>query len=197
MASASQVSPACVGIGRFTVAGRAGLNRVRFAGVVHGRPLGPGTYRISIRTTSGAVVRRVTLVVVGGSAPSRDELRSMRAANTCSGSTSSSTTNRAAATPVAGAKLPRPPAAAGLAPHVPDVHSGVLASTIEKTARAIQPLLIALLAASILLLGLASLPPGAVPEPRVHYALARHRLEIVAVGAVALVAGAIAILLGV
>jgi hypothetical protein len=193
----NQVSPACVGIGRFTVAGHAGLNRVPFAGVVHDRPLGPGTYRLSIRTASGAVVGRVTLVVVAGSAPSRDELRSMRTANTCRGNTaapgSSSTT-------AVTANLPRPPAqggADGLAPQVPDVHSGVLASSVEKTARAIQPLLIALLAASILLLGLASLPPGAVPEPRVHYALASHRLEIAALGAAALVAGAIVVLLGV
>jgi hypothetical protein len=73
----------------------------------------------------------------------------------------------------------------------------VLASAVEKTARAIQPLLIALLAASILLLGLASLPPGAVSEPRVHYALASHRVEIAALGAAALVAGAIIVLLGV
>jgi hypothetical protein len=198
----NKVSPACVGIGRFTVAGHAGLNRVRFAGVVHGRPLGPGTYRISIRTASGAVVRRVTLVVVGGSAPSRDELRSMRAANTCRGSTTAlgSPATTAAA---AGAKVPRPPAApaldaaAGLAPHVPDAHSGVLASSVERTARAIQPLLIALLAASILLLDLASLPPAAVPEARMHYALARHRLEIAALGAAALAVGAIIVLLGV
>src|SRR5512133_1170228 len=70
----NQVSPACVGIGRFTFAGHAGLNRARFAGVVHGRRLVPGTYRISIRTASGLVVRRVTLVVVGGSAPSGAEL---------------------------------------------------------------------------------------------------------------------------
>jgi hypothetical protein len=193
----SEVSPACVGIGGFTVAGQAGLNRVRFAGVVHGRPLGPGTYRISIRTASGAVVGRVRLVVVAGSAPSPDELRSMRKANTCRGST---TAPSSFSTTAVTANLPSPPAqvaAAGFAPHVPDVHSGVLASNVERTARAIQPLLIALLAASILLLGLASLPPGAVSDPRMHYALARHRVEIAALGAAALVAGDVVVLLGV
>jgi hypothetical protein len=192
----NEVSPACVRIGRFTVAGHPGLNRVRFAGRVHGRPLGPGTYRISIRTASGAVLRRVTFVVVEGSAPSRAELRALRAANACRGS---ATAPGSSSTTAGTANLPRPPAqgaAAGLAPPVPDVHSGVLASNIEKTARAIQPLLIALLAASILLLGLASLPPGAVPQPRAHYALARHRVEIAALGAAALVASAI-VLLGV
>lgn len=192
----NEVSPACVGIGHFKVAGHAGLNRVRFAGVVHGRQLGPGTYRISIRTASRAVVRRVTLVIVAGSAPSRAELRSLRAANTCPGTTAPGSSSTTPVMP----NLPSPPAqvaAAGFAPHVPDVHSGVLASDVEKTAQAIQPLLIALLAASILLLGLASLPPGAVSEPRMHYALARHRVEIAALGAAALVAGAIVIMLGV
>src|SRR5436190_5940191 len=119
----NKVSPACIGIARFTVAGDAGLNRVRFAGEVHGRRLGPGTYRISIRTASGAVVRRVTLVVVGGSAPSRDELRSMLAANTCrSAGTKAQGSSPTTAALVGAAKLPRPPApgpgsAAGLAPH--------------------------------------------------------------------------------
>jgi hypothetical protein len=196
----NQVSPVCVGIGRFTVAGHAGLNRVRFAGVVHGRRLAPGTYRIAIRTASGRVLRRVTLVVVGGSAPSRAELRSLRAANTCNGGggTASTTT----LTPLATQKLPGPPtasqqeAAVGLAPHGPNLHSGVLASSVEKTARAIRPLLVALLALAILLLGLASLPREAVPEPRMHFLLARHRVELAGLGAAALVAVALAFLLG-
>jgi hypothetical protein len=68
----------------------------------------------------------------------------------------------------------------------------VLASSVEKTARALQPLLIALLALSILLLGAASLPREAVPGPRVHDALARHRLQLATLGAAALVAVAIA-----
>jgi hypothetical protein len=196
----NQVSPVCVGIGRFTVAGHAGLNRVRFAGVVHGRRLTPGTYRISIRSASGRVVRRVTLVVVGGSAPSRAELRSLRSANTCNGGggTASTTT----LTPLATQKLPGPPAAPqqvavdGLAPHGPNLHSGVLASSGEKTARAVRPLLVALLALAILLLGVASLPRVAVPEPQMHYLLARHRVELAGLGAAALVAVALAFLLG-
>ena len=208
----NEVSPACLGLGRLTFAGHAGLNRIRFAGVVHGRPLAPGTYRLSIRTPSGTVVRRVTLVVVGGSAPSRSELRSLRSANTCRGggasaagttsssSPTSSTTTGPGAAAVATGTLPQPPAAqpgeaAGLAPQAPNLHSGVLASSVEKTARAIQPLLVALLALSILLLGTASLPREAVPGPRVHDTLARHRLELAALGAGALVAVALAFLL--
>jgi hypothetical protein len=200
----NQVSPACVGIGHFTVAGHAGLNRVRFAGVVHGRRLVPGTYRIAIRTASGRVLRRVTLVVVDGSAPSRAELRSLRAANTCEAGSGTASTTAATGTltPLASQKLPGPPAASqqlaaeGLAPHGPNLHSGVLASSVEKAARVIRPLLVALFALAIILLGLASLPREAVPEPRMHYLLARHRVELAGLGAAALVAVALAFLLG-
>jgi hypothetical protein len=200
----NQVSPACVGIGRFSVAGHAGLNRVRFAGRVRGRQLSAGTYRISARTPSGEVVRRITLVVVRGSAPSPEELTSLRTANTCGGGTHQVSAAAAGTTDAA-----QPPAqqlpqllgqpqkeAAGItAPRGPGMQSGVLASSLEHTARALRPLLIALLALSILLLGLASLPPIAVVEPRVNEALMRHRIGIAALGATALVAVAIAFLL--
>jgi hypothetical protein len=203
-----QVSPVCVGIGRFTVGGHAGLNRVRFAGVVRGRRLVPGTYRISIRTNSGRVVRRVTLVVVGGSAPSGAELRALRSANTCKGGggpaagPASTSTTSAGMNPLASRRVPPLPAAsqltaaAGLAPHGPNLHSGVLASSVERTARVIRPLLVALLAFAILLLGVASLPSEAVPEARMHDLLARHRVELAGLGAATLVAVAVAFLLG-
>jgi hypothetical protein len=201
----NQVSPACVGMGHFSVAVHSGLNRVRFAGVLHGQRLGPGTYRISIRTAAGQVIRRVILVVVDGAAPSRDELQALRASNTCHGAptsgsastTSSSIAGGATAAPLGPQKLPQPhTAAAGLAPaRGPNLHSGVLASSVEKTARAIAPVLVALLALSILLLGLASLPREAVPGARVHDALARHRVELVTFGAAALVAVALAFFL--
>ena len=195
----NQVSPACVGVGRFTVAGREGLNRVRFAGVLHGHALTPGTYRISIRASSGRIVRRVTLVVVDGAAPSLLELRALRLANTC-GDDTAGTPSAAGTTGGGVQRLPSPqaaqqPAAAGFAPRGPNLHSGVLGSSVGKTAKAIQPLLVALLAASILLLGLASLPREAVPGPRANDVLARHRIELAALGAVALVGVAVAFLL--
>src|SRR6266511_336633 len=65
----NQASPACRGIGHFAVVAHGGLNRVRFSGRIHGKPLGPGTYRISARTAAGRLVRRITLVVVAGPAP--------------------------------------------------------------------------------------------------------------------------------
>jgi outer membrane biosynthesis protein TonB len=195
-----QVSPACIGIGHLTVRGHAGLNRYRFAGRVHGRKLVPGTYRVAIRAAKGRVVRRVTLVVVSGSAPSIVELRSLRAANTCTntteqapvvssfGASDSSVTKSAAGAPGSGL---------GVAPPIGrNVHRGVLGSSIQEATHAIRPALVALLAMSILLLGTASLPRTAVPGPRVHDALVRHRIELAALGAAALVAVAIAFLVG-
>jgi type IV secretory pathway TrbD component len=203
----NQISPVCVGVGRFSITGHAGLNRVPFRGRVHGRQLGPGTYRISARTAAGRVVRRVTLVVVGGSAPSLSELRSLRAANTCapagtrrssSSGASSAGTGSTPGNDLQDAMSQAPKLSSGLGGPTPrgaNSHTGVLGSTIEKTARAIQPLLVALLAVAIILLALASLPRVAVSEPRFNDVLVRHRAEIAGLGAAALVAVAVALLL--
>lgn len=67
-------------------------------------------------------------------------------------------------------------------------HSGVLAPSLEKTAEALRPIVVVLLALAILLLGVASLPRTAVPDPRLHDLLARHRVDLASVGAAALVA---------
>jgi hypothetical protein len=196
-----QVSPGCVGIGHFTVRAHAGLNRVRFAAAVHRRPLTPGTYRISIRTAAGHVVRRVTLVVVDGPAPSNDELRALQLADTCVGADDAApTTTTSATAPATSSAIATPPgtsqqgSAQGLAPREPSLH-GILGSSVAKTARAIEPLLVALLALAILLLGVASLPREAVPDPRMHDLLARHRVEVVGLGVAALAAVALAFLL--
>jgi hypothetical protein len=167
---------------------------------VHGRPLAAGTYRISIRTAAGHVVRRVTLVVIDGPAPSTAELQSLRLANTCFGSGVAPTTT-SAAMPAAAPDATTPPApshsaaAQGLAPRAPNLH-GILGSSVAKAARAIEPLLVALLGLAILLLAVASLPREAVPDARLHDLLARHRVEVAALGATALVAVALALLLG-
>jgi hypothetical protein len=197
-----QVSPDCRGIGHFTVRGHEGVNRVPFRGRVHGKPLAPGTYRISVRTPKGRVVRRIVLVIVQDSAPSRAELRSLRAANTCPTPTSStiatSALGLASGGNAVGEVILASPKTSGLgaAPGSgPNVHSGVLGSVVEKTARALQPLFIALLALAILLLAVASLPQFAVPDPRLNDLLARHRGEIAALGATALLAVALTFLL--
>jgi hypothetical protein len=194
----NQVSPACAEIGHFTVSGRAGLNHLRFGGVVHGRPLTAGTYRISIRTAGGHVVRRVTLVVVDGAAPSRAELRTLRSANTCS-SGADATTTTSTMPPTARAGGPGTPvsqqgSAQAVVPGAPNLH-GILGSSIAKTARAVRPLLVALLGLAIVLLGVASLPREAVPGPRMHNLLVRYRTEVAGVGVAALLAVALELLL--
>jgi hypothetical protein len=193
----NQVSPACLEIGHFSVPGRAGLNRVRFDGAVHGRPLRAGTYHISIRAAAGQVVRRVTLVVVDGAAPSQDELRSLQSANTCGAGAGAATTSTAQ--PPSEANGPNGPlsqqgAAQSVVPPAPSLH-GILGSSIAKTARAVRPLLVGLLGLAIVLLGVASLPRAAVPDPRMHDVLARHRIEVAGLGVAALLAVALELLL--
>jgi hypothetical protein len=193
----TQVFPACKGVGHFTVAGHAGVNKWRFAGRFRGKPLAPGTYRIAVRTVGGHSVRRVTIVIVDGSAPSTTELAAARAANACASALALSSPRRSdLATQVTRSFTPEQHASAIGAPKGSNSHSGVLASTAERAVRAIRPLLVALLAASILLLGLASLPNPAVPGPRLNYLLVQHRLELAGLGAVALVGVAIAFILG-
>jgi hypothetical protein len=174
---------------------RAGVNTVRFTGRVHGRKLQPGTYRFTVRAHSGRLLRRVILVVVKGPKPTGRALAALRSANACAADTqsSASTPSAVGTTPTPGA--PRPAEAAVVPAHGANLHSGVLASAAEKTVRALEPMLIALLAASIVLFGVASLPREAVPGPRFHDALARHRLEVAGLGAAALVGAVLAFLL--
>jgi hypothetical protein len=192
-----QVSPTCRMAGRFSVQGHTGLNRVRFPGRAKHLQLEAGTYRISVRTPAGRLLRRVTIVVVEGGTPSSSELSSARAANVCTsasslasaagGSTSASNTSLSVGHPSASAAP-----AQGT-----NTHSGaVLGTTAAKVARAIQPLLVALLALAIALLGLASLPRMALPGSHTSDLLARHRVEIAGLGAAAFAAVVIGFLLG-
>ena len=56
-----QLAPACRPVGLFRVNGRAGANRVRFAGRVSGRTLRPGTYELRARGFAGIRVRVAVL----------------------------------------------------------------------------------------------------------------------------------------
>jgi len=201
-----QLSPDCGTVGRFTVRGHTGLNRVRFAGRVRGQQLGAGTYRITARTAAGRAVQRVLIVVVDGPAPTRAELVALRSSNVCSATRGTASTASSSSGALSGTEpeqVQRPfspkeqPSALGPSTGASSGASGgVLASTVERTARAIRPVLVVLLALSILLLGLAALPQVAVPDPRFNDVLARHRLEIAGVGTAALLAVVITFLLG-
>jgi len=204
-----QVSPMCRIAGHVLVQGHAGLNRVRFPRRAKDLQLGPGTYRISARTRAGRLLRRVTIVVVEGGTPSSSEVSSARAANVCT-SVSSLASAGAAAGPTGASNTSLSvghASASGAPAQGTNTHSGagtgvgagtgrVLGTTVAKAARAIQPLLVALLALAIVLLGLASLPGMALPESRTSDLLARHRIEIAGLGAAAFAAVVIGFLIG-
>ena len=192
-----QVSPTCRIAGQLSVQGHAGLNRVRFPGRGKHLQLVAGTYRISVRSRPGRLLRRVTIVVVDGGAPSSSELSSARAANVCT-SVSSLASATAGSTGASNESLSvGHPSASGGPARGTSTHSGpVLGTTVARAARAIQPLFVALLAIAILLLGLASLPRMALTESRTSDLLVRHRIEIAGLGAAAFAAVVIGFLLG-
>ena len=192
-----QVSPTCRIAGQFSVQGHAGLNRVRYPGRATHPQLEAGTYRISVRTPAGRLLRRVTIIVVEGGTPSSSELSSARAANVCTSVRSlASAAARSTGASNTSLSVGHPSSSAAPAQGT-NTHSGaVLGTTVAKAARAIQPLLVALLALAIALLGLASLPRIALPESRTSYLLARHRVEIAGLGAAAFAAVVVGFLLG-
>ena len=194
----SQVSPGCHLVGRFSVRGHQGVNRVPFYGRVGRKNLQPGTYRVSAHTGTGTGLARVTLVVFAGPAQTLPALRQAQAANVCtavqaltsifgdgqSGSATPSGGTAAAPSVVPAPRHPSPPSS-----------GGVLGADIADAVRSASPFLIALLGAAILLLGTASLPQPAVPGGPVGDGLARHRGVIAGLGAAALVAAAVTLLL--
>jgi hypothetical protein len=196
-----QVSPVCRIAERFTVKGHAGRNRVRVPIEANRVQLEPGTYWISTRTRTGDLIRRVTIVVVDGRrVPSRDELAAARASNVCTSTTSfvdADVSTGASNQPVQRALTPGTTRSASGPGLGTKSHSGaVLGTTVAKAARAIRPLLVALLVLAILLLGIASLPRVAMREARTGDLLARHRTQIAGLGAAAFVGVVIVFLLG-
>lgn len=192
-----QVAPSCRTVDRFTVRGQAGQNRIRFPAPARPRlRLVPGTYRISVRTSRGLLVRRVTIVVVDGDKPSRGEIAAARAANVCPASD-----NMASATTSGGASntsnLASSPSATAPALHEgANTHPGsVLGASLARAARAVEPVVIGLLGLAIALLGIASLPRLATTGSPANEFLDRYRIAIAGLGATALAAVAVMIAL--
>ena len=195
-----QLSPECRIVGRFSVRAHAGLNRVRFAGRVGKRELTAGTYRLTARTRTGRALARVTIVVVERGAPSRAELATLQRLNVCPdshGFASAATSTGASVNGKGSADGFSPDGQASASGSLSPGSGGVLTSeTVQNAVRTIRPALVALLAAAIFLLGLASLPPIAVVDARINDVLARHRSEIAGAGAATFIAVVIAFLLG-
>jgi hypothetical protein len=170
---------------------------VRFAGKIAGKPLSAGTYLITATTRHGARVLRLTLVVVERGRLTPAALRAARAANVCPPE------GFLALAPGIGASFGTDfakPSKPGMDTPVPGSGAGddstsksagaVLGSALERAAaEAVKPLAVTLLGMAILLLGLAAAPKAVVPGPRLNDALARHRPEIAAAGAAAMVTG--------
>lgn len=58
-------APSCQVVGRFSVRGRAGLNRIRFKGRVGRQTLGPGTYSITAHPAGNEQQARRIVVIIG------------------------------------------------------------------------------------------------------------------------------------
>ncbi len=159
----TRLAPDCRVVGKFRVAGRAGLNRVRFRGRIGRRVLRPGTYRVTARTLRprGATPVRVHLVIVGKPNPRPGELAAARAANACA-----PVDKRESVTAVGGAVAPAPPAGRDSESTFKRV-SGVLGTQFTKAVEVVQGVptyLFFVLGLAIALLALAALPGRAAPS---------------------------------
>jgi hypothetical protein len=205
----SQLAPVCRPIGLFRVRGRAGMNRVRFAGRVAGRTLRPGTYELRAR---GLVRARVRVVILPRGATAASATEAL-AANACPSEAGSASASLAAATasPLTSSSAGGDAAAAGtsttaagvagVSESEPPLNGDSPASGEERSAggalgvfsppdTAVGTLAFALLlagiAAAILLLGAASLPQTAARDPRLATLVADRRLELALAGTMTL-----------
>jgi hypothetical protein len=195
-----RVFPTCERVGAFHVRAHAGVNKVRFRGRLHRRPLSEGTYRLLVRArgsqTDAAVLH---IVVLEGPPLRRAELRAARNANVCG---TASTADGEGAETARGTFAPGGTATPKSSPSSRDraeapvlgaaARAGRRAKSLgEHFAKAVQdstpihPLVWVALALSILLLALAAVPPAAFESARAE-ALAYKRFEIALAGTAAL-----------
>jgi hypothetical protein len=207
----AQLAPVCRPIGLFRVRGRAGENRVRFAGRVSGRILRPGTYELRARGRTQARVRVV--ILARGAAPT--SVNEALAANTCAAEVGTGTaalaasstsqltsssggdalTNGSAGTTGGGASgvagvsedaPPRQPDSPGGAEPSAGGALGVFTPPDTTVGALAFALLLAGIGAAILLLGAASLPQAAARDPRLAALVADRRLELALAGTMTL-----------
>ncbi len=185
----TRLAPDCRVVGKFRVAGRAGLNRVRFRGRIGRRVLRPGTYRVTARTLRprGATPVRVHLVIVGKPNPLPGELAAARAANACVASTSESRRPSAAPSLL---HLPR----VGTPSRPSSASAACWARSSRKRSRSSRGCPRTCSSCS----GWRSpcsrwrrFPAGAAPTLRIHKFLAYHRELVALAGTVTLIAAAI------
>lgn len=215
-----QLAPVCRAVGVFRVRGRAGANRVRFAGRVRGRLLAPGTYELRARGLPGV---RVRIAVLGRGGTASQAARALKR-SVCTVATELASTSGAGwASPLA--SLPR--AGGGSESTSTSPTGGVAGETagsptdetpagssgggrpsagdalgaISRGAQEAGPLGLALLlagiGAAVLLLGAASLPATAARGPWLAGLVADRRLEFALAGAVMLLVVTLAYLVAI
>lgn len=187
----TRLAPDCRVVGKFRVAGRAGLNRVRFRGRIGRRVLRAGTYRVTARTLRprGATPLRVHLVIVGRPNPLPAELAAARAANACVA------VDKRESAAEAGGNGPTANTPTGRDSESTFTRvSGVLGTQFTKAVEVVQGVptfLFFVLGLAIALLGLAALPGRAAPNLRLQKLLAYHRDLVALAGTVTLIGAAI------
>jgi hypothetical protein len=185
-----EVFPLCQVVGHFTVRGHAGVNRFRFNGRVHGKPLPGGTYQIGLRARRGRLLR-VTIAIFDSVVSSPSVVAAAKKRNVC-GATTSFTTSLGF--DLSGVE--RRSAAAGsssspVSHHVLGVDVTGLAPQKLLTEIAKSPFGTVALGLAVLLFGLAVIPEAAIPGPRSADLLARRRSAMILAGGVAFATGVI------
>lgn len=188
----TRLAPDCRVVGKFRVAGRAGLNRMRFRGRIGRRVLRAGTYRVTARTLRprGATPVRVHLVIVGRPNPLRGELATARAANACVAVDRRGWSSAEAGGTGPSANTPTGGDSESTFTRVSDVLGVQFAKAVD-VVRGVPTFLFFVLGLAIALLGLAALPGRAAPSLRLHKLLAYHREKVALAGTVTLIAAAI------
>lgn len=200
-----RIAPDCRTVGRFRVAGRAGVNRVRFRGRLRGRTLPPGTYRIRARAVPGRRVLVETRLMIFTRTPLRAELATARASNACSSAqTRADGVSATAGSARKGSSAGGAPGRSVLRVHGPEGSRtasedrardrgrpiAVLGARFSRAADAVKeipPILYVLLGLAIALLGLASLPIRYVPNARIAALLAYRRQSVALAGTATLI----------
>jgi hypothetical protein len=198
-----RVYPTCERVGSFRVRAHGGVNRIKWRGRLHGRPLREGTYRLLVRARGARQdAAALTLVVVRGKPLSVRELREARSANVCGttdtvdGEAAETALGGAATSPVgdsgddgsvasggAGAKPPLAQAGGTIGRGAEAL--GARFTRAVEDQRSVHPLVWAALALSILLLAIAAVPSERLMSVRAE-AIAYRRVEVAFAGAAAL-----------
>jgi len=185
-----EVFPLCRVVGHFTVRGHVGINRFRFNGRVHGKPLPGGTYQIGLRAKRGRLLR-VTIAIFDSVVSSPSVVAAAKKRNVCGATTSFSSSLGFDLGGVEGRSAAAESSSSPVSHHVLGVDVTGLTPQKLLTEIAKSPLGTVALGLAVLLFGLAMIPEAATPGPRTADLLARRRSAMILAGGVAFATGVI------